>query len=67
MKAKQGQLEYYKGEQKMAAKKKTLTKAKSVKKSSAQPSLMQRAESGFDSFRRKVSPIYNLTNPKKKA
>jgi len=49
-----------------SAKKKSSKKAP-AKKAPAQESMGQRVSEGFDNFRRKVSPIYNLTNPKKKA
>jgi hypothetical protein len=43
-------------------------KPKAKAKPAAKPeSLMQRASEGFDNFRRQVSPIYRMTNPKKKA
>jgi hypothetical protein len=50
-----------------SAKKTSSKKAPTKKAAPAQESMGQRVSEGFDNFRRRVSPIYNLTNPKKKA
>jgi hypothetical protein len=49
-----------------SAKKKSSKKAP-AKKVAQSESLGQRMSEGFDNFRRQVSPIYRMTNPKKKA